>query len=153
MGVVGCNLEDCITSSLTAETEVKLRSLEESVERIKAVLSAAREAGVPDFVVNARTDVWGLPNGRLEEVVRRGKAYLDAGATSVFVWGVGRHEVTEEEVRSMVDAFQGRLAVQPGIIGTKRLRELGVARISVGPALWRKAIEVVREEGRKVLEA
>jgi 2-methylisocitrate lyase-like PEP mutase family enzyme len=149
LGVVGCNLEDCYTKS----PEPKLRSMEESVQRIKTVLAAAKEAGVPNFVVNARTDTFGKMGGSIEEVIERGKAYLEAGATTVFVWGVAKHVITEEDVRMMVDAFGGRLAVQPGSLGFKKLRELGAARISVGPMLWRKAIEVVKQEGLGVLEA
>ena len=148
LGVVGCNLEDADNS----KPQLTLRSMEESVSRIEAVLRAAREAGVPDFVVNARTDVFGK-DGTVDEVIERGKAYLDAGATTVFVWGVGKHVITEEEVKKMVAAFDGRLAVQPADIGIKKLRELGVARISVGPLLWRKSIKVVQDEGLGILEA
>jgi 2-methylisocitrate lyase-like PEP mutase family enzyme len=149
LGVVGCNLEDCYTDS----PEPKLRSIEESVQRIKGVLAAAKEAGVPDFVVNARTDTFGKMGGSVEEVIERGNAYLEAGATTVFVWGVGKHDITADDVTKMVDAFGGRLAVQPGSLGIKKLRELGAARISVGPMLWRKATEVVKQEGLDVLEA
>ena len=148
LGVVGCNLEDADNS----KPQLTLRSTEESVSRIQAVLKAAKEAGVPDFVVNARTDIFGK-EGTVDDVIARGKAYLDAGATTVFVWGVGKHIITEGEVKKMVDAFEGRLAVQPGDIGIKRLRELGVARISVGPLLWRKSIKVVQDEGLAILEA
>ena len=149
LGVVGCNLEDCDNSA----EQLTLRSVEESVNRIKMVLEAAEEAGVPGFVVNARTDVFGKADGSLEEVIERGKAYLEAGATTVFVWGVMQHVITEEEVKKMVDAFEGRLSVQPGEIGIRRLRELGVARVSVGPLLWRKSIAVVQKEGVGILQA
>lgn len=148
LGVVGCNLEDADNS----KPQLTLRSTEESISRIEAVLKAAKEAGVPEFVVNARTDIFGK-EGTVHDVIARGKAYLDAGATTVFVWGVGKHVITEEEVKKMVEAFDGRLAVQPADIGIKKLRELGVARISVGPLLWRKSIKVVQDEGLGILEA
>jgi 2-methylisocitrate lyase-like PEP mutase family enzyme len=51
LGVVGANIEDL------DDRTGKLRSKEDSVRRIKAVAAAARDAGVPDFVINARTDV------------------------------------------------------------------------------------------------
>nr|WP_278255847.1 isocitrate lyase/phosphoenolpyruvate mutase family protein [Nocardioides convexus] len=60
-------------------------------------MKAAEAEGVPDFVLNARTDAFvkGAENP-LEEAVRRGRAYLDAGAPVVFVpgkarRGAGRH--------------------------------------------------------------
>ena len=153
-GVVGCNIEDADNSYATAEEGgFRLRSVDDAVSRIKIVLATAKEMGVGEFVVNARTDVFGKPDGSLEEIIERGKKYLDAGATSVFVWGVGKHVVTEEEVNRLVEAFEGRLAVQSGEIGIRRLKELGVARVSIGPELWRKSIQVVKSEGMKVLEA
>ena len=148
-GVVGCNIEDADNSA----REFTMRSVDDAVSRIETVMKTAKEMGVGEFVVNARTDVFGKPDGSLEEIIERGKKYLDAGATAVFVWGVGKHVVTEEEVRRLVEAFEGRLAVQPGEIGIRRLKELGVARVSIGPELWRKSIQVVKSEGMKVLEA
>ncbi len=148
LGVVGCNLEDADNT----KPQLTLRGTDDSVSRVRAVLEAAKEAGVPDFVVNARTDIFGK-DGTVEDVMRRGKAYLEAGATTVFVWGVGKHVITEEEVMKMVEAFEGRLALQPADIGIKRLKDLGVARISIGPLLWRKSIKVVQDEGLEILEA
>ncbi|KAK5076698.1 hypothetical protein LTS08_005869 [Lithohypha guttulata] len=141
LGVVGCNLEDVDNTNHT------LRSIDDASNRISTVLRAAEDAGVPDFVVNARTDVLGY-GGNIKDVIERGKAYLERGATTVFVWGVGKWDIKEEEVEEMVAAFHGNLAVQPGSIGIKRLTELGVSRISVGPALWRKSNSVLVEEAQ-----
>ena len=123
-----------------------------AVAKVGEVMEAAREEGVPDFVVNARTDVLGF-GGDIGDVVVRGKRYLEAGATSVFVWGVRKWDITEEDVRRMSEAFKGRLAVQPGGIGIKRLCGLGVSRISLGPALWRKSMAVFDEGMKEALNA
>lgn len=139
LGVVGCNLEDVNNAAK------EMRGVGEAVERVRKVVEAAREAGVPDFVVNARCDVLGYGGG-ITDVIERGKRYLEAGAITVFVWGVGKWDIKPEEVREMLKAFDGRLAVQPGSIGVEKLTELGVSRISVGPALWRKSMSVVLEE-------
>lgn len=56
-------------------------------------IRVAAEMSMPDFVVNARTDVMRLvplPDNALEETIGRGKAFLEAGATTIFVWGGGR---------------------------------------------------------------
>src|SRR6266480_729423 len=54
--------------------------------------AVADAAGVP-LVLNARTDAFEAPelrpDRRLEEAVRRGNAFREAGADSVFVWFVG----------------------------------------------------------------
>jgi 2-methylisocitrate lyase-like PEP mutase family enzyme len=70
-----------------------LRECDVLCGRIRRALEVARGEGVRGFVVNARTDVFRLspaPGGWdesrvVEEAVRRGRAYLEAGATCVFV--------------------------------------------------------------------
>lgn len=140
LGVVGCNLED--VNNLRHE----LRSVDDAVQRITTVVQAAKAAGVPDFVVNARTDVLGY-GGDIDAVIERGKKFLDAGATTVFVWGVGKWDIKPDEVEKMVKAFNGKLAVQPANIGVDKLTQLGVSRISVGPSLWLKSMSVIEAEG------
>lgn len=142
-GAVGCNVED--ENHATSQ----LRSFDEAVQRIKTAVVAAKEAGVPDFCVNARTDtiVYG---GTIEEAIQRGKAFLEAGALTVFVWGgpTGRG-LRDAEVKQLVDAFGGMLNVKmnlrPGQLNAKELGALGVARISIGPELWGKAMTRVKE--------
>ena len=53
-------------------------------------MDAAVAEGVPDFVLNARTDAFAKAGDRdrgevLADAVERGKAFLDAGAPAVFV--------------------------------------------------------------------
>ncbi|KAK3724105.1 hypothetical protein LTR37_001227 [Vermiconidia calcicola] len=137
-GVVGCNIED------VDNTNGKLRTVDDAVSRIKAVLSAAEEAGVPDFCVNARTDV--LPfGGSISEAIYRGKAYINAGASTVYVWGGGGGRgISRDEVRELVEGLGGMINVKmnlrPGYLNVKDLTELGVARISVGPEMYLKAM-------------
>ncbi|RAH47134.1 isocitrate lyase/PEP mutase family protein [Aspergillus brunneoviolaceus CBS 621.78] len=146
-GVVGVNLEDFDNAAKT------MYSRAEAVQRIRTVLGRARAAGVPDFVVNARCDAL-LHGGTLEEVIARGREYLAAGAATVFVWGgATRGGTTREEVGRLVEAFEGRLNVKavPGGLTTKELAAMGVARVSVGPALLVAALERVREVAEGLL--
>ncbi|RDW67012.1 phosphoenolpyruvate protein [Coleophoma crateriformis] len=149
LGVVGINLED------SEGTTQQLMEAAEATERVRRAVAAAERQGVRDFVVNARCDA--LLFGRdIEEVVRRGKAYLAAGATTVFVWGGGtRGGISAEEVRVLVEAFEGRLNVSmrlmPGNLDVVQLREMGVARISVGPALQAVGVRAFAEAAEKVL--
>ncbi|PYH85251.1 Phosphoenolpyruvate/pyruvate domain-containing protein [Aspergillus uvarum CBS 121591] len=146
-GVVGVNLEDFDNAAQT------MYSPADAVQRIRTVLDAARAAGVPDFVVNARCDAL-LYGGTLEEVVARGRDYLAAGATTVFVWGgAKRGGITRAEVARLVEAFEGRLNVKvvPGGLSTKELAGVGVARVSVGPGLLVAALERVREVAEELL--
>ena len=60
--------------------------------RIRAARTAAADAGLPELVINARTDVFlfgiGEPAGRLDDVLARAVAYAEASADSLFVPGL-----------------------------------------------------------------
>ncbi|MFN8169583.1 MAG: isocitrate lyase/phosphoenolpyruvate mutase family protein [Candidatus Nanopelagicales bacterium] len=124
LGVVGCNLED------------ELKPLDEAVRAVEAVVAAGESAGVP-FVLNARTDAFLRAGDRdpdevLADAIARGRAYLDAGASTFFVPG----KLDEPTVVALVDAL-GRQKVNmiavPGAIPLERMQALGVARCSFGP--------------------
>ncbi len=137
VGVVGANIED------------QMRPLGEAVAGVKSIMDAAIAEGVPDFVLNARTDAFLKagdkdPADVLAEAVERGKAYLDAGAPVVFVPG----KLDEEQISTLVEAFgPQRLTVigVPGIPSLARLEELGVARVSYGPMSQRVALTALQE--------
>src|SRR5207244_12294120 len=85
-GAVGCNLED--TDHAAGKT---LRDATAQAHRLAAFKRAARAAGV-DIVLNARTDVFLRlqPNEPqpIEEAIRRGRLYLEAGADCIYPIGV-----------------------------------------------------------------
>jgi 2-methylisocitrate lyase-like PEP mutase family enzyme len=87
-------------------------------------------------------------------VITRGKRYLAAGATTVFVWGGGRG-VSRAEVEQLVKEFDGRLNVSlkmtPDGLTVKQLAEIGVARISVGPSLQSIALKAFGDEAENLL--
>ncbi|KAL4874719.1 phosphoenolpyruvate phosphomutase-domain-containing protein [Aspergillus karnatakaensis] len=148
LGAVGCNIEDANKST------GDLRPSQEAVSRIELALKQARELGVPDFVVNARTDVLGY-GGSVEDAIERGKAFLNAGACTVFVWGPGGRGTSTEEIKQLVAAFDGRLNVKlvlkGGYLTIPELREIGVARISMGPELYRAAMRAFEETANELL--
>ncbi|MDA2809841.1 isocitrate lyase/phosphoenolpyruvate mutase family protein [Nocardiopsis sp. RSe5-2] len=135
-GAVGCNIEDGLGDDGGAEA---LRPVDEQAERLRAARAAAEAAGVP-VVVNARTDALahGLP---VEEAVRRGRAYLDAGADCVFVLGAASVPVVERLVAEL-----GPVSVLAGADGPSldELAEAGVARISMGPGPMGAAYAALR---------
>ena len=125
LGVVGCNIED------------QLKPVAESAAVVEAVMHAAADEGVADFVLNARTDAFLEAGDRpadevLADAVSRGRAFLDAGAPVVFVPG----RVSEEQVEALVAAYGPQKLTMlpvPGCPPLARLEELGVARVSFGP--------------------
>jgi 2-methylisocitrate lyase-like PEP mutase family enzyme len=139
VGVVGANLED------------RMQPLDDSVAAVRAAVAAAEGEGVP-FALNARTDaVLRGADDPVQEAVRRGRAYLDEGATSVFVPG----RLDEPTVQALVEGLgRGVLSVLrvPGSLPTSRLEELGVTRVSYGPWTQRVALHALQRLGTAILE-
>jgi 2-methylisocitrate lyase-like PEP mutase family enzyme len=148
LGAVGCNIEDANNQNNG------LRSKEEALQRIKMAVDAANKAGVPDFCVNARTDVIGH-GGSLDDAIDRARAYLGAGACTAFVWGGGARGLTTAEVERLVQTLDGRLSVMmslaPGKLTTNELKRIGVARISVGPAMQFKVATAFKTAAEEML--
>jgi len=124
LGVVGMNLED------------QLKPLPDAVAAVRAVVEAGEAAGIP-FVLNARTDAFLRagdkdPDAVLADAIERGRAYLDAGASTFFAPG----KLDEQQVEALVDALgpqKVNLIAVPGSIPLETMQRLGVARVSFGP--------------------
>lgn len=124
VGIVGANVED------------RLGPLAESVAQVEAMVAAGAAEGV-DFALNARTDA--IVRGgdkpladKLADAIERGRAYLAAGATCVFVPGI----LDADATRTLVEGIgRGKISVigLPGALTSTEYEALGVARISYGP--------------------
>jgi 2-methylisocitrate lyase-like PEP mutase family enzyme len=147
IGAVGINLEDSPGRDGDA-----LLAPEAQAERIRTARAAAQAAG-GDLVINARTDVYlvalGEPATRLAEATRRGNLYLAAGADCVFVPGV----IDAATIAALVQAIDGPLNIMamPGAPSVAQLRQLGVARVSVGPAITQVALAATQRAARELL--
>ncbi len=131
-GAVGMNLEDRIEETHLIEFSL-------AVERVRAARRAADSTGVR-LVLNARTDAFEAPelprDKRLAEAVRRGNAFREAGADSVFVpdtQGAGRARRASRDVRLGADARDTRLGAPDGarMEGEGHVRNTGGVRDSV----------------------
>ncbi|KAL6879233.1 Phosphoenolpyruvate/pyruvate domain-containing protein [Trichoderma novae-zelandiae] len=160
-GAVGANIEDSIPSAGFGKgISGSLYKLEDQVARLERALDAAKKAGAPDFVLNARCDVFRLQDSelsyesRLAEALKRGKAYLEVGATTVFLWGGPGQGLSSEAVKTLVKELDGKVAVvlsrAPGSLTTSELAGLGVARISVGPSLYIAALEAIKSKASQM---
>jgi 2-methylisocitrate lyase-like PEP mutase family enzyme len=130
-GAVGLNLEDILDHGPES-----LASIEEQVSRIAAV----RKSG--PVVINARTDLFLLQIGdeatRFDRAIERLKAYRDAGSDCLFIPGI----VTEDLIARFVEAlkFPINILAVAGTPSVARLKQLGVARITVGSGMMRSAM-------------
>lgn len=139
-GAVGLNLEDRDEHSSGELVEVSRQT-----ERIRAVRRAGDQARVP-IVINARTDYYlgqiGNPANRFQAACERLKRYIDAGADCVFVPGIEDPDL----IRRFVDAlrFPLNVLVGPNTPSVARLRELGVARVTLGGGIMRAAMGLTK---------
>ncbi|CAM3539786.1 2-methylisocitrate lyase [Deinococcus saxicola] len=129
IGVVGVNLEDA-----TGRPDRPLYSLDDQQRRIEAARQAADIAGVPLFL-NARTDTYlsafgDTPQERWAETVRRGRAYMEAGADSVFVPLL----TAPDDITALRAELGGLLTVMafPGAPTVPEMLRAGASRVSIG---------------------
>jgi 2-methylisocitrate lyase-like PEP mutase family enzyme len=140
-GAVGCNFEDQVVGG------EGLHPLELQVKRIAAI----RRAVGDDFYINARTDLFlktqTYDDALVDEVIERGKAFADAGASGFFVPRLS----DPRQIVRVVEAVPLPLNVIafPGAPPRSEWANAGVARISHGPfphrALMAKLTEMARE--------
>jgi len=140
-GAVGCNFEDQIIGG------EGLHPLDLQVKRISAIRSAVGE----DFYINARTDLFlktqTHDDALIDQVVERGKAFADAGASGFFVPRLSDPVQIERVVREV--PLPLNVIAVPGAPDRKVWADAGVARISHGPfphrALMAKLTEMAGE--------
>jgi isocitrate lyase len=83
-GVAGIHIEDQVFPKRCGHIAGKtIVSLEEAVGKYRAAVDTRNRLN-PDFVIVARTDAFGAVGGSLDEAIRRGRAYADAGVDLVW---------------------------------------------------------------------
>jgi 2-methylisocitrate lyase-like PEP mutase family enzyme len=148
-GAAGMNLEDSDRHS--QGTPMRLVPLSRQIEKIRAIMDAKRQLG-SEFFLNARVDVFGTveTHGQgMDETIRRGNAYAEAGADCIFIFRPGDHEC----IRTLVREIHAPLSILAGESSPSvpELQELGVARVSYGSAFARFAITATRQMAEALL--
>ena len=140
-GAVGCNFEDQVIGG------EGLHPVDLQVRRIAAI----RRAVGDDFYINARTDLFlktqTYDDALVDQVVERGKAFADAGASGFFVPRLSDPRQIARVVESV--PLPLNVIAFPGSPPKAEWANAGVARISHGPfphrALMAKLTEMARE--------
>jgi 2-methylisocitrate lyase-like PEP mutase family enzyme len=139
-GAVGINLEDGAQPHAL------------HLRKIEAARAAAERAGV-NLYINARTDVYlaklAPPERALEETIRRGAAFRQAGASGLFVPMLKQ----ADEIAQVAAAIDLPLNViaSPGMPKANELKTLGARRLSAGTAIARAALRAASEAGAEFL--
>jgi len=147
-GVVGINIEDQVWPKRCGHMRGKdVIGVREMCKKIEAAVKAKRD---PDFIINARTDSIAVEG--IEGAVRRAKEYAAAGADMIYPDATR----SEDDIRRIVEAvpdhpvninmgFGVRSRPTTPLVPLKRLKELGVARVSCPRMLTAAAISGMRK--------
>jgi 2-methylisocitrate lyase-like PEP mutase family enzyme len=138
-GAVGLNFED------SDHEGGGMVDAQAHAERLVQVKRAGRELGV-DVVLNARVDAFlhdADPATQLDDAVRRGQLYAQAGADCVYPIAARGRDAIGRLVEG-IGAPVNILAV-PGGLSLAELGELGVARVSFGSGLMHIAMDAAAD--------
>ena len=151
-GIVGINIEDSIDLSPVLIDEI------EFCERISAIRSLSDSMGFR-LVINARTDSFYTSSGSLQEKlsvsIKRGNKYREAGADCIFVQPVWDKETISTLVKE-INAPINILANPKVGVGlppsVSELQDLGVARLSLGSALMKATLALIKKVADELFE-
>ena len=143
VGSAGMNLED--GAAVRKNEPRRMEDITEQLEKIAAVMTAKRELG-SEFFLNARVDAFLVMTDDLkrvlDEAIRRGNLYAEAGADCIFFLHIEEREIIgrlAREIKAPVSILAGLKT--PSV---RELQDLGVARVSYGAAFTRAAITAVK---------
>lgn len=148
-GVAGISIEDS-----TGDPDAPLREIPAAVERMRAARAAIDEAGGDTLLVGRAENFFaGRPD--LDDVLRRLRAYAEAGADCLYAPGIR----TRAEIAAVVAAVAPKpvnlLVGSATELTLGDIAALGVRRVSVGGALARtawggfmRAARLIADEGR-----
>lgn len=141
-GIVGINIEDSDKKTNT------LVPIESQCNRIRIIKKASAEMGISLFI-NARADVYihgqgfVTPESKLEEILKRGVAYKNAGADCFYPMIIRE----ENDIKKIVEQLQMPINILtiPGIPELSTLHKMGIARVSLGPSFLKIAIRAMKD--------
>ncbi|MGN6589556.1 MAG: isocitrate lyase/PEP mutase family protein [Sphingomicrobium sp.] len=143
-GAVGCNFEDQIIGG------EGVHPLDRQVKRIEAI----RHAVGSDFYINARTDLFlktqNYDDALIDQVVERGKAFADAGASGFFVPRLSDPKQIERVVREV--PLPLNVIAFPRAPDKKIWADAGVGRISHGPFPHRALMATLTEMAQAAID-
>lgn len=142
-GAAGINIEDSLKQSNG------LRDISAHCSLLEKIRGALDQHGYKDFYINARTDTYLQRKPPLLETIERAKAYVESGASGIFVPGL-KEDSEIQEIALHVNAPLNVLSL-PGLTNCTKLKELGVRRFSFGNALSDQVIAYVEKSANELL--
>jgi 2-methylisocitrate lyase-like PEP mutase family enzyme len=145
LGASGINIEDSL------KNQAGLKPLDQQCNLLSKIRTALEKNGYQGFYINARTDTYLQNQDPLNETVYRAKAYVESGASGIFVPGLKE----DDEIRVIISQTNAPLNIMslPGLTNCNKLKELGVKRLSVGGALYRKVNNLLDNCAAQIYES
>lgn len=147
-GIAGINFEDSL------HDQDGLTPIKEQCKKIALIRKIADQKN-SNLFINARSDVY-LKAGNLadeekiEEIIRRGNAYKDAGADGFYPM-ILQDRAKIERVISEVK-LPTNILLLPGIPDFEELQKMKLARLSLGPGFLKIAMKAMKDVGEKLLK-
>lgn len=136
-GLAGLGIEDT-----TADPSDPIHAFDASVDRIRAAANEARGR----VLLTARTDVLLHGRGDLAEVIRRLRAFADAGADALFAPGLPDLASVRRVTEAVAPLPLNVLVAGPlSLASLEDLAAAGAARISLGAGPYRLAMAAAQE--------
>jgi 2-methylisocitrate lyase-like PEP mutase family enzyme len=143
-GVVSGSIEDA-----SRDPRKPIYDFQHAVDRIAAAVEAARALPFP-FMLVARAENYLHGRADLDDTIRRLQAFEAAGADVLFAPGVS----SAEDIRTLCSSVTKPVSVMVSSKNTpytvSKLAELGVRRISIGPALSLAALGAFMRAAREM---
>ena len=126
LGAVGINIEDS-----TGVKEHPIFDIPSQVAKIRAI-----------------RNIYDLPRAT-QETLERARAYLDAGADCIFIFGVTDKELLGRLVREI--SAPVNLLAGPGMPSIAELKQMGVRRLSLGSGAMRATLGTLQQISAELL--
>jgi 2-methylisocitrate lyase-like PEP mutase family enzyme len=132
-GLAGLGIEDT-----TADPGRPIHEFDHAVARVRAAVRAARGR----IVLTARTDNFLQGRADLDDTIRRLSAFAEEGADVLYAPGLPDLDAIERVVRAVAPRpVNVLIGPATGPVRLQVLEQAGVRRVSVGGALYRRAMK------------
>jgi len=144
LGTVGINIEDSFKSGSG------LKAIAEQSEQIKKIRAKLNDHNYHDFFINARIDTYFQLQEPQSETIERANAYVNSGASGIFVPGIKQ----SDDIKELVSEISVPLNVLslPDLTDITLLNELGVKRFSIGNALSDAVVAFIEQQSLQLME-